>query len=139
MKILDFFIRKKKPKFKSVYVIINPAAGKMQIDRFINQSQNYFNKLKIRYKYSLTKSPGDGIILAQKAVKERYDIIFAAGGDGTINEVINGMIHSHRTVLGIIPMGTVNILAMELNIPLMELGETFQAEVLERRETVEKL
>ncbi len=118
MKILDFFFKKKKLKFKSAYIIINPAAGKMRINRFINLFKNHFNKHKIEFKYSLTKAPGDGIKIAEKAVKEKYDIIFAAGGDGTINEVINGIVGSHNTILGIIPMGTINILSMELNIPL---------------------
>ena len=118
MKILDFFFKKKKPNFKSAYIIINPTAGKMKIDRFINQSKNYFNKRKIKYKYSLTKSPGNGTNLAKSAIKEKYDIVFAAGGDGTINEVLNGIINSPKTVLGIIPLGTINIMALEFNIPL---------------------
>ncbi len=118
MKFLDLFVKKKNIKFKSVYVIINPVAGKMQINKFINISKNYFEKNKIKYKFLLTKSPGDAINLARKAVNEKYDVVFAAGGDGTINEVINGIIDSANTVLGIIPLGTINILSMELDIPL---------------------
>ncbi len=118
MKILDFFFKKKKPKFKSAYIIINPTAGKMQINRFISQSQSYLERLKIDFKYSLTKSPGDGTKLAIKAVKEKYDIVIAVGGDGTINEVLNGIADSPDTVLGIIPFGTVNIMALEFHIPL---------------------
>ncbi len=76
------------------------------------------NKHKIEFKYSLTKSPGDATTLAKKAIKEKYDIVFAAGGDGTINEVINGIIDSPNTILGIIPLGTINIFSMELNIPI---------------------
>ncbi|MBU1078179.1 MAG: diacylglycerol kinase family lipid kinase [Spirochaetes bacterium] len=117
MKLLDLFIKKRSSKFRSAYVIINPAAGKMQINKFLNLSKSYFKKYKIKYEYSLTASQGDASRLAHKAVQDKYDIVFAAGGDGTVNEVANGIMSSSKTVLGIIPLGTVNILSLELNIP----------------------
>lgn len=50
------------------------------------------------------------------AAKDKYDLIIAAGGDGTINEVINGMVKSEATLV-IIPFGSTNVLACELGIP----------------------
>src|SRR5699024_7213658 len=55
---------------------------------------------------------------ASTAVERGFDLIVAVGGDGTINEVINGIAgHEHRPKLGIIPAGTTNDFAKALNIP----------------------
>ena len=60
-----------------------------------------------------TKGPGDGETLCREALRqESYSAVVAAGGDGTVNEVTNGLLGA-ATPLGIIPLGTVNLLAME--------------------------
>jgi diacylglycerol kinase family enzyme len=66
--------------------------------------------------------------MAREHIERGADLIIAAGGDGTINEVAEGMIHSH-VPLGILPAGTANVLAME-----MELGSNIErvAEKLEK-------
>ncbi len=64
-----------------------------------------------------TRAPGHATELARAAVDESVDIVCAIGGDGTVNEVINGMAGS-EVPLAIIPTGTVNVLALELGIPL---------------------
>ena len=63
-----------------------------------------------------TQGPGDAEAQTERAVEQGFSTIVAAGGDGTINEVVNG-IGSAPVALGILPMGTVNVLAMELGIP----------------------
>ena len=63
-----------------------------------------------------TIGPGDAEAQAERAVEQGYTTIVAAGGDGTINEVVNG-IGTAPVALGILPMGTVNVFAMELGIP----------------------
>lgn len=69
-----------------------------------------------------TAAPGDARRLAVKAVEEGFDTIIAAGGDGTINEVLNGIGDVpgafSQVRLGILPLGTINVLARELKIPL---------------------
>ena len=65
----------------------------------------------------LTRKAGDGTTIAREAVKQGAKIVIAAGGDGTVNEVVNGLVGTN-TPLGIIPLGTVNVLARELGIPL---------------------
>jgi diacylglycerol kinase (ATP) len=60
-----------------------------------------------------TTGPGTATELARQAVDSGADLILAAGGDGTINEVVNGMVHS-KVPLGILPGGTANVLATEL-------------------------
>jgi diacylglycerol kinase (ATP) len=64
-----------------------------------------------------TQGPGDAEAQAERAVEQGYTTIVAAGGDGTINEVVNGIATAPVT-LGILPMGTVNVFAMELGIPM---------------------
>jgi YegS/Rv2252/BmrU family lipid kinase len=64
-----------------------------------------------------TERPGDASRLAREAVAAGFDVVAAVGGDGTVNETINGLAGSD-TPLAIIPTGTVNVLAMELGIPL---------------------
>ena len=69
-----------------------------------------------------TTRAGEARPLAAEAVREGFDTIVAAGGDGTVNEVLNGMgdvAHGLTKVrLGVVPMGTVNVFARELKLPL---------------------
>jgi len=65
----------------------------------------------------LTQGEGDGIRLARAGVEEGFDVVCAIGGDGTVNETINGLAGTD-VPLAIIPTGTVNVLATELGIPL---------------------
>ncbi len=116
MKIFDLFKRKNKAKFKKVFVIVNPIAGGPKLVRYEKLLKNFFSKYKISYSYKVTSKPAEAIQLAKNAAKEKYELVIAAGGDGTINEVVNGIINS-KSILGIIPLGTINILAMELGIP----------------------
>jgi len=62
-----------------------------------------------------TDGPGSAADIAQRCIERGADLILAAGGDGTINEVVNGMAHS-SVPLGILPAGTANVLANELGI-----------------------
>lgn len=65
-----------------------------------------------------TAGKGDATASAAEAIESGYDMIIAAGGDGTLNEVINGMAgKSTRPPLGIIPLGTTNDFARALGIP----------------------
>ena len=64
-----------------------------------------------------TQQAGDASRLAREAVAAGFDVVVAVGGDGTVNETINGLAGSD-TPLAIVPTGTVNVLAMELGIPL---------------------
>ncbi|MBS1829282.1 MAG: NAD(+)/NADH kinase [Acidobacteria bacterium] len=63
-----------------------------------------------------TAGPGDATSIARAAVDGEAKLVLAAGGDGTINEVLNGMIGS-QVPLGVLPAGTANVLAMETGIP----------------------
>ncbi len=71
--------------------------------------------------FKATAAPGDARRLAADAVGESYDVVVAAGGDGTVNEVLNGIGDAGgfaRTRFGVLPLGTVNVFARELKISL---------------------
>ena len=93
-----------------VCIILNPAARgvKARLQRVHRVARDVVIKS--------TRGPGDAEAQAERAVEQGYETIVAAGGDGTINEVVNG-IGSAPVALGILPMGTVNVFAMELGIP----------------------
>ena len=97
--------------------IYNPISGTRKPGRFKELISNNLDPDKFEHLVLETKSPKDAIRLASNAVNEKYDIIVAAGGDGTVNEVIQG-ISLAPVLLGIIPMGSGNGLARHLEIPL---------------------
>jgi len=69
----------------------------------------------------LTSGPGHAQVLAAQAVRDGFGVIIAAGGDGTLNEVVNGIAEAPGglgcAALGVLPLGTVNVFARELGIP----------------------
>lgn len=65
-----------------------------------------------------TEEEGQATLFAREAVEDQFELIVAAGGDGTVNEVVNGMVsNAGRTRLGVLPLGTGNDLARSLDIP----------------------
>lgn len=101
-----------------ICVIFNPAARGNKARRF----RRFLNELSQQCALKATSGPGDARRLAQAAVATGYDIIAAAGGDGTVNEVLNGIGDEpdgfQRVRLGVLPLGTVNVFARELKIPV---------------------
>jgi YegS/Rv2252/BmrU family lipid kinase len=101
-----------------ICVIFNPAARGNKARHFRRQLDAIGSQCALK----ATAAPGDARRLAAEAVGEGYDLIAAAGGDGTINEVLNGLGDAPdgfaRARLGVLPLGTVNVFARELEIPL---------------------
>jgi len=96
-------------------VIFNPAARGERSHRtldFVATKSTRSHQVVI----APTERTGDAQRLAAWAVSEGHEMIVAAGGDGTINEVVNG-IGTSGVPLAILPGGTVNVLALELGIP----------------------
>jgi len=106
---------------KEICFIINPMSGQVHRGEYkytpVIDIIDFFCEKKIPITIKTTTAQGDGKLLAEKAVKMGYTHIVACGGDGTINEVVNGMAGSDA-VLGILPMGTENILGKAMNIPI---------------------
>ena len=97
---------------KKVLVILNPAARGERARSLREKIQ----ALSLRTVVRMTSGPGDAREMAAKAVEEGFATIVAAGGDGTVNEVANGVAGS-GAVFGILPVGTMNVFSTELRIP----------------------
>jgi YegS/Rv2252/BmrU family lipid kinase len=99
-------------------VIFNPAARGEKARRFRRQ----LDAIGALCALKATTAPGIARRLAAEAVRDGFDLIAAAGGDGTVNEVLNGIGDAPdgfaRARLGVLPLGTVNVFARELKIPL---------------------
>jgi diacylglycerol kinase (ATP) len=99
----------------SIILISNPIARRGSLNRF-EAASSFLQEKGYETKLLLTQTSGDAIRLARESVEKEPYAIIAAGGDGTINEVTNGMAGS-GVPLGILPLGTTNVLAKELGIP----------------------
>jgi diacylglycerol kinase (ATP) len=99
-------------------VIFNPAARGNKARHF----RHHLDEIAANCALKGTAAPGDARRLAAEAVAEGFELIAAAGGDGTLNEVLNGIGDAPdgfaRVRLGVLPLGTVNVFARELKIPL---------------------
>ena len=93
-------------------VILNPAARSERANRWRARVESLAEGCTV----CTTTAPGEAETLARHAVQEGFEKIIAAGGDGTIHEVVNGLANSTAT-LGLLPIGTVNVFAMELGLP----------------------
>lgn len=99
----------------SITLIANPAA-KGASGRKMQRAIELLRSAGHGVNVHLTGQRGDAEGLARNACLENAELIIACGGDGTINEVINGAAYS-KTKVAILPMGTTNVLAKELGIP----------------------
>jgi YegS/Rv2252/BmrU family lipid kinase len=97
--------------------IFNPFSGRRKIGRFEEMIRQNLDLDRFDYTIYETKSPKDAMRKASALVKDNFDIVVAAGGDGTINEIVHGM-GTSPLMLGIIPIGSGNGLARHLEIPL---------------------
>ncbi len=98
-------------------MIFNPAAKGQKAERFRALLTSIASECFLKQ----TIAPGDARKLAAVAVQDGFESIIAAGGDGTLNEVLNGMGDVPEGFklarIGVLPLGTVNVLARELGIP----------------------
>jgi diacylglycerol kinase (ATP) len=94
-------------------VVLNPAAGQANVDRVRRQIGGAFAVRGARFDLVETTGSGDAEALAREAVRLGYRAVAVAGGDGTVAEVVTGLVGS-RVALGIIPMGTANLVAANL-------------------------
>lgn len=96
-------------------VIFNPVAGRRRV-HLLWRVLDVLIQNGIRLEVAETKRPGDAQDYARNAAEAGVRLIVAAGGDGTIAEVASGLIDTN-TCLGIIPLGTANVVAHELGLP----------------------
>ncbi len=104
---------------KRILIIDNPTSGRRSAT-VLGQVVEELVGLGVRVDIRVTEGPGHATELAAAVPQDSQDCIVAAGGDGTVNEVINGLARlSEALPLGIIPLGTANVLAHELALPKM--------------------
>lgn len=100
-------------------LIVNPTAGKEKAKYYktdlVLQLRTMFEVVELRE----TTKAGDATAWAKEASEKGYDAVFSMGGDGTLNETVNGLARAGQAVnFGFVPLGTVNDLARALHIPL---------------------
>lgn len=102
---------------KKVFFIINRFSGTGYRESLEGAIIDECAALKYGCTIQHTQARGHATELARQAVTENYDMVFAVGGDGTVNEVAQGLIGS-RVAMGILPKGSGNGLARHLGIPM---------------------
>ena len=112
----------------STIVILNPAARGERARHWHERVEAITRGAVI----CATSRRGEAEAIARRAAAEGFETIVAAGGDGTINEVVNGMAGTDAA-LGLLPMGTMNVFALELGIPASNLGLCW--EIIQKRNT----
>jgi YegS/Rv2252/BmrU family lipid kinase len=102
-------------------VILNPAARGTKAGLLWKKIRAFSDDALVR----MTSEAGQAREFAEQAVEQGFDTVVAAGGDGTVNEVVNGIAGSD-VALGLLPMGTMNVFAAELGIPANNLPKCWK-------------
>src|SRR6266480_7404164 len=107
---------------QNALLIHNPNAGNGGHGRrrLLDQARHIFASRGIDADLAETTGPGHATEIAARAAAERRGLVIACGGDGTLNEIVNGLAahqNGHRVPLALLPGGTANILAKELDLP----------------------
>ncbi len=103
------------PPMRSAVVIYNPAAGKFSVKPFIKSVARELESAGWQVDEAETQSGAHTVELAKQASAGKKDAVFAVGGDGTIGNVINGLVGT-ETALGVLPAGTANVWSIELGL-----------------------
>ncbi len=104
---------------KPLLIIFNAHAGSGQADKLMPAIEAYLNKLKLPYDLKKTGRPKDVHTLITQSQLDRYSAVVAAGGDGTLFEVVNALMRirpEQRLPLGVLPVGTGNAFSKELGL-----------------------
>ena len=102
---------------KKLLFIMNPRSGLMLASKYLSELVSRFSRAGFLTQILMTTAQGDARDFAMEYGGE-VDIVAVSGGDGTLNEVINGMIDAgHRTSIGYIPSGSTNDFAISIGLP----------------------
>jgi diacylglycerol kinase (ATP) len=104
-------------------IIVNPNAGQGAAAKVVSRLGERLRALGIEHSLELTREPWHAADLARTAALEGYGVVVAAGGDGTANEVLNGVMEARLTggsavAMGVIPVGRGNDFAFGAGVPL---------------------
>ncbi len=101
-------------------LIVNPTAGAGRTARKWPQIMSLLKSTGLHFEHDLTEAPGHAIELAKSAAKKGYELVVSVGGDGTINEIVNGLYDAGNirdVMLGIISTGTGSDYIRTIGIP----------------------
>lgn len=101
-------------------IIFNPAARSTAAQRRVGE----LRRLVTEAQWCATQGAGDARRLARELAEQGFTTVVAAGGDGTLNEVVAGLYEAQcptRPTLGVLPLGTMNVFALELGLPAADL------------------
>lgn len=104
-----------RPAMKA-HLIYNPTAGPRDIRRSLGRVMATMERRGCSVDLKTTTCSGDGVRLARESADAGCDAAIVAGGDGTVNEVVNGLVGT-ETALGVLPVGTGNMWAKQLGVP----------------------
>jgi diacylglycerol kinase (ATP) len=105
---------------KKAFLIYNPASGRRRAQRtqHVSQMVDVLRAAGVQVEICATTHAGSATQQAKEAADSGYDTLVSCGGDGTANEVLNGLMQSPADVaLGILPLGSGNLLASDLGLP----------------------
>lgn len=103
---------------KKVLLIVNPVAGKMKAKTTLLDVISVLQKHDMRVTVHITDERGDASVVASKAERHGFKQVICFGGDGTLNETINGLMQSGSDIpLGYIPAGSTNDFASSMKLP----------------------
>lgn len=104
------------------FFIFNPQSGRNRGRLGLaNAIRDYISARSLDAEFAMTDGPGHAIELARGAAAAGAEVVVAVGGDGTMNEVAQGVLHS-PAALALVPCGSGNGLALHLGVPLAPLG-----------------
>jgi YegS/Rv2252/BmrU family lipid kinase len=113
-------------KPEQLHLIVNPRAGHGRGHRALKRLWSAGHELGLKLNPKITKYPGHALKLAARVAQEdTNNLVVVMGGDGTIGEVANGLLHS-SCILGIIAVGTGNDIARSLGLPLNRIRESLE-------------
>jgi YegS/Rv2252/BmrU family lipid kinase len=104
-------------KGKKACLVINPHAG--QNVTKITDLVAVLSAAGLRTEIAIKEYGGHSMKLASRAAKANYDLVISYGGDGTLSQVLNGVMNTngYQSIIGVIPGGTVNVWAAEIGVP----------------------
>lgn len=100
-------------------IIVNPSSGNEQAKKYVKQLQNHLAEHSVESVIKETQKSKDAEKFASQASLGKFDSVFLMGGDGTVNEGINGIAkQDYKPTVGVIPTGTINNFARALGISM---------------------